>query len=60
MKEIINIIIRGLTLHEIFGFSTKLLGAILSSLTHFVLILVKTEEKEANADNIEMKSTEIR
>ena len=60
IKEIINIIIRGLTLHKIFGFSTKLLAAILSSLTHFVLILGKAEEKEVNENNIEMKSQEIR
>lgn len=46
--QIINIVIRGLTLHRVFGFSSKILAAILGSLTHFVLVVGETENRNKN------------
>ena len=55
LTQAVNIVIRGLTIHRVFGFSTKLLAAFFDSLTHFVLYMGHKEEKSSK-EAIELNS----
>lgn len=64
--HLINVIIRCFTLHKIFGFSFKILAALLSSLTHCVLVLgnsenfeIRKELKSTHNEEIELKNIKI-
>ena len=63
IKELANILIRGFTLHKIFGFSTKILAAFLGSLTHFILVLGKPSPienvRDLPGENMELRSIKI-
>lgn len=59
IKEIVNIFIRGFTLHKVFGFSTKILAAVLSSLTHFVLVLGRSTDSEKKEEVLPTEDMEL-
>ena len=50
IKLSVNALIRGYTLHKIFGFSFRLLGAIFSSITH--LLIVNEHESRVKASEL--------
>lgn len=52
--QVINVVIRGLTIHKTFGFSAKLLAALLGSLTNlFIYLSQLNNEPKANQINLE-------
>ena len=57
LTQAVNIVIRGLTIHKVFGFSTKLLAALFDSLTHFVLYIGQKQDKPKD-EEVELNSIE--
>lgn len=53
--QVINVVIRGLTIHKTFGFSVKLLAAFLGSLNNLVIYLSRLNDKP-DTNQIKLKS----
>ena len=56
IKIIIDLIIRGCALHELYGWSMKLLGAFFSLVTHLLVVL----NKENTTQNIKVNSSTLK
>ena len=60
ISAVLNLVIRGVTLHKLFGFSAKILCACLHALTHYMIIFGEwNSEKEGKIIEVERNINKV-
>uniref|UniRef100_A0ABD2VU99 Uncharacterized protein n=1 Tax=Trichogramma kaykai TaxID=54128 RepID=A0ABD2VU99_9HYME len=55
IKGVVSIILNGVALHRVYGWSIHLLGALWDSLAHFLLAVNRNDQGEAVPQDVEMQ-----